>query len=432
MATPPAPPPLAPPNGDPGKAAAAWLAAHGLIPQFPTIRSSDYDIALTDPFRYYLTRRLGLAPLLSWSAALSRGTWTHEAFRLDPFGDGAPDVEAYAQVLTDRIDELRVIAGHLGITGDGLDKILDRERKDADTSWGWYMAARTVDPAPPNYYSIQRTFGTGQVLARELRVVIPVSKIASPLMQRGAPTPRTSLVAQFDALWLVKDSAGRPGVWIVDLKTTSDSPRVRLSTCPIEFQAQHYAHVFAWAQDHDPSQLPEGARDADLLGVLHIAIQKPSIQFCDMDRDCTESTHTITRGPRKGQVEVRREYHGEPSIANYITRCQEWYLGTGRYQDQAKAREADPTVNYSFVGARSLFGRFASEEYYQKLGLILHYCSLEALPRNFLRSDHGARDLTGLSFWAPFYLTPPDDWPGIVNKLGLVTKFRDEDLMELA
>ena len=70
---------IKPPEGW-GEDAARWLEAHGMVAEVPTIRSSDYESCLGNPFGYYLTRRLGLSDALRWSEALSRGSWFHKRF----------------------------------------------------------------------------------------------------------------------------------------------------------------------------------------------------------------------------------------------------------------------------------------------------------------------------------------------------------------
>ena len=70
-----------PPNQEPqplptdrAKSARIYLEPEGLVARVPSIRSSDYGSALSDPFGYYLRRRLGLTPPLLYSEALARGS----------------------------------------------------------------------------------------------------------------------------------------------------------------------------------------------------------------------------------------------------------------------------------------------------------------------------------------------------------------------
>ena len=67
---------------DRARSARHYLESEGLVPRIPSIRSSDYSSSLSDPFGYYLRRRLGLIPALSYSEALSRGSYFHTLFAL--------------------------------------------------------------------------------------------------------------------------------------------------------------------------------------------------------------------------------------------------------------------------------------------------------------------------------------------------------------
>lgn len=413
---PPEPPTPMPPSDD-GRSAMEYLAQYGLVPHIPTIRSSDFHTGLSDPFRYYLTRRLGLIPRLSWSKALSRGSWAHKAFQLDDWGTPLSEDHrtAFLKSVRARLDEIREIAPYAGLTPSSTAEWLTREARDADTAYSWYAVHRTIAPRAPSHPSFATLFSSGEVISREA-TYYTTTKVNNRYAVHS--------VIQPDLLWL--DPRGR--LWIVDLKTTSDSPLVRLSTCPLEFQARHYAHVIADLQDNFPDRLPEPARKADLAGVMHIAVQKPTIEFCSKDRDYTEKTRTITRGARKGETVVEREYTGEPRWENYLSRCREWLTATGEYTANAKERDADPAVNFSFVGSSLLFSRQAKADYQRDLSILHSLATRPAHPEFFPKNPRGAVDLGKPTLYAPFYLNPVVDWPGIVESLSLMQAFRDEDL----
>lgn len=416
----PEPPAPLPPVDD-GRTALDYLAAYGLIPYIPTIRASDFELALADPFRYYLTRRLGLAPRLSWTKALSRGSWAHHAFFLDTFSPTLPDDHRtnYLKTLATRLDEIRGVGPFAGLTPATITEWLEREAKDADTAYAWYSVHRTVAPSLPHYPAFPDLIRAGTPISSEQTYHIP-HKV-------GRYTVYS--VIQPDLLWL--DAKNR--LWIIDLKTCSESPKVRLSTCPIEFQARHYAHTLAAIQDTDPSQLPEAIRTADIAGVMHIAVQKPTIEFSGKDRDFTEKTRTITRGARKGETVVEREYaDGPPRWENYLARCRDWLLATGEYAVNAKERASDPCVNYSFVTSSTLFSRQAKADYQRDLTFLRSMATRPAHPEFFPKSARGAVDHDKPTFWAPFYLNPVVDWPGIVESLSLMSAFRDDSLLQPA
>lgn len=423
-----APLPITLPPGDRGEAAARWLASYGLVPHIPSIRSSDFSLVAQDPFLYYLSRRLGLAPLLGWSEALTRGSWTHVAFELETGTPEGPNATEYASRLADRLEELRALSAHAGIYGDDLQQILDAERFDADTAYGWYMAARQVAPNPPQHQSIPNQL-KGYTWHNELTLEIPAQNTPHDWGLRSDSSRKTTrLVAQLDKCLLVKDRHGHPGVWIVDLKTCAESPDVRLSTCRLEWQGRHYANVFSLVQDRDPSQLPEELRDADLLGVMHIAIQKPLLRFGAEDCPFVETTKTLKSGPRKGQTVVERKATSdEPLITNYIERCRDWYLGTGRYAHLAGEVAANPRVNYSYVSRHALLAPDLQAEYLRRLRQVFVNAIADPHPDNYVRDPAGLRSYGRLSRWAPFYVEPIEAWPALVGALSLHVRMRDED-----
>ena len=89
-----------------GLTAYDYLRHHGITDQPPTLRSSDYESCLSDPFRYYLTRRLGIYPALSWSKALNRGSWFHVMLALI---DNPQQATIYCGLMAKRALELRTI-----------------------------------------------------------------------------------------------------------------------------------------------------------------------------------------------------------------------------------------------------------------------------------------------------------------------------------
>jgi hypothetical protein len=62
-----------------------------------------------------------------------------------------------------------------------------------------------------------------------------------------------------------------------------------------------------------------------ITGFILDYMMTPGIKFGEYDRDFYEYDHTFTRGKRKGEVEKRKEYSGEPKFENYIKRAKQWY-----------------------------------------------------------------------------------------------------------
>ncbi len=73
----------------------------------------------------------------------------------------------------------------------------------------------------------------------------------------------------------------------------------------------------------------------DPKGFILNILQVPSIKMCGADRDYIEHEHLFTRGKRKGEVEMQKDYHGEPTFENYLARCQEWYNEKGKEAAQS-------------------------------------------------------------------------------------------------
>src|SRR5262245_38856440 len=67
----------------------ATLLEAGFQIRTPPLRSSDFELVCSCPFSYYLRIRLGLSRSLSWSAALSRGSWFHKRLEKLYDSDGA-------------------------------------------------------------------------------------------------------------------------------------------------------------------------------------------------------------------------------------------------------------------------------------------------------------------------------------------------------
>lgn len=397
-----------------GEDAVTYLEHHGYRTRRPAIRSSDYDI-LTDPFRYYLRRRLGLTDRLHYSEALSRGSWFHTAFELclEP-----PDVAeaSYEDRISDRMAELEVITDHHGISEEGLIRIKAQEEHDARTAWAWFQALSSV-PLPSS--SFNGTFvdwmraPMNRVLGFEITAYArnPISDSAPPI------------AAQFDALIYQPDTNK---VWIVDPKTCSGPPSVRLSTCLLEFQTHLYLKVldsllanFVLTREYD---IPA---DAEVGGFIHVAVQKPNIKFGQADRPYEETPHVIQRGPRKGQTEIRRSYYGEPTLNLYVERLRDWYHCTGPFSHR---HHDEPIINRSIVNASVLRDETIQHEFMQRLQYVTHHATLTPLPRHFRMGNIQALRSHGKEHYLlPFYTQPVGDWPSLIQELGLIQQWRDPE-----
>lgn len=391
-------------------------------PVVPDIHSSDYRTALSDPFMYFLTRRLGITRALSSSQALSRGSWFHAIAELDtlqgepghptPLTPSHPTWGKYLSLVADRIQELTETCATLGIVADGRRAILAIEQEDALTALAWYCSASTVEITPKLgtfRRFLSEPFWT--VLGRE----IPIS---SPLFFQGHKNrSRTTL----DVLTHDK---GTNLLWVVDYKSCSESTKVRLASCPIEFQTYHNISLLqdALREGTIHRVFPDLPKDVQVGGMMHIAIQKPSLRFGQQDRNFTLDTSPFKSGPRKGQPRNEKNYFGDPDPANFRLRCDDWYNGRGEYSHLQTERDASPVVNISYTYARKLDDNDWNR-YTQRLGLLLTLATQEPDPSLFHMSEELAPYST-LSPFAPFYLLPPSQWPEVLQQEGFIIRHR--------
>lgn len=378
-----------------------WLDANDLEVRTPSIRSSDYGMCRRDPFLYYLVRKLGLIYPFDLSSALNRGTWFH---RYLPYFMDEPSIakESTDETLAREKQKWRELCVE---HGKEPSLYMEREERDRLIAYSWWENAACSVP-------ISREHGTLQeYLVRDSWMFLG----AEVLVRHGFD------VCQHDLLFFNPQGCT---LWIVDAKTCSGSAKVRLSTCPIEFQTLHYLNItqLALPQIIARWDLPHNTR---LGGMIHAAVQKCPLEFGREDRPFTEYAHELQRGPRRGQVEMRRTYDGEPEFDLYLQRQREWYTATGRYETRIAELAEDPPVNLSF----SYWHPSLAKPWRRMREVVTMYRDAEE-PADFpmnadtLRPYRGARQ----SPYAPFYLLPPQYWPNVVEHDGFVKVNRDEGL----
>lgn len=393
-----------------GIKAKEWLEDQGLVAKTPAIRSSDYESILSCPFQYYLSRRLGLVSSLRWSAALNRGSWFHR--RLELLQESSIVAQQKMEEwFLEQCDELKEICNDRGIIGAYRSKIFEREEKDMLMASAWFDAMKSFQVP-----------GKGSVVDYLTR---PYFRLLGTEVTAEYNHPEYGrLLAQYDLLLYHEE---QNSLYVVDAKTCAGSTIDRLSTCPIEFQTMHYTHVLNYLLGSEvltkKYQIP---RDARIAGMIHIAVQKPTIEFGMNDRECTESIHTISRGPRKGQKETRRTYSGEPRWENYRDRCIEWYTATGRFKDKAVERVDDPPINFSLTSGSGLLDKYGTYDYHKCLQLIRQYATCEPNPGCFPKSAKHLRAFNKLSPFTPFYMNEVKEWPSILSSDGFITQDRDD------
>lgn len=437
---------------DHGKTARQFLESEGLIPKVPTIRSSDYGQALSDPFGYYLRRRLGIIPALSYSEAMSRGSYFHILFALYDCGDSTP---IYSRMCEARTKELSNSCITLSIPLESRERILDRELQDQAMAQVWFELFKThkvFDNATKTCTELLHQ--TYRKIGAELRL--------SWVDERH---PDIQQVAQFDLLLYNKTTNK---LWVVDAKTTAAPPLIRLSTCKHEFQTQHYIHALKWFLDRKILQkeynLPA---DTSVGGMMHIAFLKPTLVFGMQDRsfywasegkrtgisgrvlkspthlrdqgaqcvmldgqhtphtigtidECIEALHKET-GKKPEKV-----YTGEPSRQLYIERCMRWYKGEAEYSDNAASFIDEPPINISYTHSTVLLDYDWVTEYHARIDLIHDQATKEPNPCNYLKNIDSLRMNGKLSEYSPFYLSEPKDWPTLMQSNHFVVAHRDE------
>jgi hypothetical protein len=392
-----------------GSEAKDWLESQGLVAKTPAIRSSDYESILSCPFQYYLSRRLGLVPALRWSAALSRGSWFHRRLELfqEPKATALNTMEGW---LDERVEELKEICEVRGIIGEAKQRVFDREKKDMLMALSWFEAMQEFQVPSKGSVVDYLSKPWFRILGKEV-----TAEYNHPEYGR--------LLAQYDILLYHEK---QKSLFIVDAKTCSGSTICRLQTCPIEFQTKHYLHILNYLLSSGKlSEAYDLPPDTKVGGMIHIAVQKPTIEFGMNDRDFEEKEHTLSRGPRKGQIELRKTYSGEPRWENYRDRCKRWFLAKGEYEDKKPERNSDPPVNFSLTYASSSLDWEGTCDYHGCLGVIHKYSSCDPIPGIFPMSANHLRQFGKLSPYSPFYLTRVSDWPTLLSMEGFAQHDRD-------
>lgn len=373
-----------------------YLEYHGLVAIQPEVRSSDWYLASQDPFKYYLTRRLGLTSPLSISDALSHGTWFHEAAALDNYtADLQKIVKPYENLIQKRLTELRAL-GAAGYSASTLNEVIKDEERRAREALAWYVGASSLPfPWQGETYTL-RTF------LRRLRTKDLGSEITWSTVIGG-----TRVKGIIDRLILAGND-----LYIVDWKTSSDHPGERAAMCPWEFQTQLYLKGLdrclsdpAFRNAHN---IPHSAT---LAGMYHVIVQKPALKFGQNDRDFTETTKILKSGPNKGQRRTEKTYHGNPKLSNYLDRIREWY---------ANVDPQDPPIDVSLT-VHPLPSE-VSEQFHHRLDHVRHLATITPDPVRFPSYPKSGTRATALD---RFTVVPVEHWPELVQDLKLIVQHRE-------
>lgn len=355
-----------------------------------------------------------------------------------------------------RLDEINSICKELRISENARAEAIQNERLDQAMATAWYNAFENL-PCLNGDTALDLLLDNYVKLGAEYRLTWVDERF-----------PKTRQVAQFDLL-LLNRKTNR--IWIVDAKTTAAPPLVRLSTVKEEFQTMHYLHALEWFLERGllHKEFPSLPQDAQLGGMMHVAILKPSIQFGQADRDYhwesdgkrTGIAGRIMRSPVNlrdlgeyvikwtrnqpspepccGTIEEclhvlhevtgkkpERVYQGEPSLAKYQERCMRWYKGELEYSDRAPDFDHDPPINISYTHASTMLDKDWRTDYSDRVAMIYKLATQEANPCNFLKNIDALRAGSRLTMYSPFYLTEPKDWPALVQSQQFLVAHRDE------
>jgi len=422
------------------------LESAGLHIETPYVRSSDYGLVLNDPFRYFLSRRIGLTRAAGWSEALSRGSWFAERMLYAHHPDPSKPL---AKKLAQRFDEIRAIASKFSWGPDRLKGYLETEQKNYACAMGWWEAAMTLEMA--NGFTYQTYFARDgwEWLGSELVATATIG---------GIPCR-----AQFDHLYF---DSKRQKLWVVDDKTTSYDPNTRVQVCPNEFQSQLYCGI---AEEllidgtlSEKFGIPE---TATLGGMYHVAFKKPTIDFGSKDRPYRLISNGKRSGKRgvwdpdtnkykiiemktgeileEGTIALRRQaesflrekcekiaepvYEGEPDLDLYIKRCERWLKKQGEFKD-AEGVPTPTRIAYSILNEE--WFESIRPTLHQRLKVVEAYRTAQPALENFPKGVD-LIDLSGnLSPYAPLYVLDPDRWAGALQTQELIVKHRDETDMD--
>lgn len=409
---PPEPEAIPLPNGY-GRDAMEWLEAHGIFAIVPPIRSRCLNTLHSGgPFHYYLTRRLGLVSALYFSKCLHRGSWFHK--RLELLEAPSDVVSRFLEdAINTRFHELEDMAALYHLSPNLLHRLKDNEERAARTAWAQYECAVHLPINDPNKLLAEGLYG---YLTR------PELKLLGSELEFSYIDPRwpkTPLQGRLDRLYL---DTKRNLLWPFDLKTSTKPTTSRLQSVPLNFQTIHYLiGTEALIESGHYRKMFDLAADTKLGGMIHAAIQTPTIEFSGLDRDYREYEKVLKSGPNRGEVRMEREFVGDPKWSNYEARCLRWMQGVEEYKDLAAKREADksPVVNLSFTFASALDSR-KREEYASMVSYVYDHATRLATPDNFYRHENGYLTQGGdFNDYSPLYKEPVHQWPEImqVNRL---------------
>lgn len=385
----------------------------------PRISPSSVDEALSSPRTFLLNKALGITPRYFRIEALARGTWFHTFLEHDPMDISAHLLEAVLRARCEPLlmahrERLEKEWREANILGETRSKLHEDEKADFETMLAMYLAY--ADCRMPFFKN--RTFREYlsqdfQILSREFRCYHPEFPIVTDPINPDDANLKHPAVCVFDML-LYNPRA--KSLWVLDAKTTAESPIGRMSTCPASFQT---LFMIDMAQEVLPGLIKRFGLDPETTvgGVIHLVFQKPEIKLSRQDCNFTIDTTPLKSGPRKGEPKNDKIYFGDPLVCNYAARIRRWILAEEEYTHLVEERRLDPTINTSHTKADALSLQLPA--YHATLFNFASVCMSqpeELFSTRFPESAIFSQGRAGP--YAPLLLSAPEQWHDILAREG--------------
>lgn len=257
-----------------------------------------------DPFKFFLTQICEIKPIIP-----ADHMWFGECFHDHLQAAASPNYEDLPTRMDGRIAE---ICRSLQAPEAFVNAVTDRLRATARKSYAAVRALSQV-PASASGGSIMSylTQERWRNLMVEDYIVLAVGDGPIMLKPDRVIFDRTS-----------------NKIWVMDYKTTTKDPAIRMMTCTYEFQSQ----LNAWAFGDD--LLPSLIRIFDLPaattfgGFIHVCVQQPTIIQSGIDVRAAQAL--IADATPVGQTPVSPT--PDQITMAYYDRVRHWYLRTGPYE----------------------------------------------------------------------------------------------------
>lgn len=287
------------------------------------VRSSALSTLHECKRKFFFRERFGLVPYTE-SASLTEGTAMHEALQMLLLGTPPSRLTAqFNDWMRQRREQVAKSVDSAGFMPDGTDATAYLRDMELACYKGLAMAsfvwANTTIPKLIKKRPLWSMPGGG------LAVEVLLQHQLMPTASRGnAPT----LVARYDAILTDYDYKNeRLKLYILDHKSTSIDPLVRAQALALSPQAALYYLILTnWLKSNDI--------DADVAGIIHCIVRKPTIKYCPNTKD-------------KG------------GVGAYIERVAQWY------QDAIKENQQVATIS-----SVDTHGRFFRERLQEVLGTL--------------------------------------------------------------